>query len=312
MDPKGAAEGVDRRMALLAGRQWGVVARRQLLGLGFSEDQVKARVAGGRLHPVHRGVYAVGHRLLTWRGRFLAAAFACGPDAVVSHRSAGILHGFLPLSSQAVDVSVLGRHRAQRGLILHHPRALAPTDITVTDAVPVTAPMRTLADLAALLGADALERAVRQAERHRLLDVRALNPHLRPGRTGTANLRAVLAGFDEGVMTREELERRFFALTKKAKLLRPQANVQVDRFVVDFLWPSHGLVVETDGWKDHGTRSAFEQDRARDVVLAQLGLRVVRFTWRQIGREPAGVAAALAQLLRGSSPPSATPWPAAR
>jgi very-short-patch-repair endonuclease len=244
--------------------------------------------------------------------RFLAASLACGPDAVVSHRWAGILHGFLPLSSsQAVDVSVPGRHRAQQGLILHHPRALASIDTTVKDAVPVTAPMRTLADLAALLGAVALERAVRQAERHRLLDVRALDAHLGAGRAGTARLRGVISRFDEGLITRSELEQRFYALTRAARLVRPLANVPVDRFVVDFLWPEQRLVVEIDGWQDHGTRSAFERDRERDVVLAQCGLRVVRFTWRQVVHEPAAVADGLARILRGPSPPPATPASAA-
>ncbi len=301
-------------MAALAGRQWGVVARRQLLALGFSEDQVKARVAAGRLHSVHRGVYAVGHRVLTWRGRFLAAGLACGPGAAVSHRSAGIVHGLLPLSSQAVDVSVPGRHRGQRGLILHHPRVLAATDITVEDAIPVTTPMRTLADLAALVDAEALERVIRQAERHRLLDVRALDAYLRAGRAGTARLRGVISRFDEGLITRSELEQRFYALTRGARLGRPLANVPVDRFVVDFLWPEQRLVVEIDGWQDHGTRSAFERDRERDVVLAQCGLRVVRFTWRQVVHEPAAVADALARILGSPSPPPATPAasPAAR
>lgn len=227
MGSRGAAEPFDRLARGLADRQWGVVARQQLLAAGVTRRVIDRRIATGALVPIHVGVYAVGHRVLTWRGRFLAASLACGPDAVVSHRSAGILHGFLPLSSsQAVDVSVPRRHRAQQGLILHHPRALASIDTTVKDAVPVAAPMRTLADLAALLGAVALERAVRQAERHRLLDVRALDAHLRAGRAGTARLRGVISGFDEGLITRSELEQRFYALTRAARLVRPLANVR--------------------------------------------------------------------------------------
>jgi len=74
-------------------------------------------------------------------------------------------------------------------------------------------------------------------------------------------------------------------------------NVRFDRFVVDFLWRAQRLVAETDGWGPHHTRVAFETDRRRDAALLVAGLRVVRFTWRQIAREPGDVAATLCALL---------------
>jgi hypothetical protein len=43
---------------------------------------------------------------------------------------------------------------------------------------------------------------------------------------------------------------------------------------------------------------AFESDRHGDVQLKLLGYEVVRFTWRQLTDDPAGVAAALRRLLR--------------
>lgn len=285
-------------------RQWGVIARRQLVALGLTAGAIEKRIATGHLYIFYRGAYAVGHRVVPREGRYLAAALSCGPGAAVSHRSAAALHELASSSAKVVDVAVPARRRAQPNLRLHHPRDLTPGDITTVRGVPVTTAMRTLADLAATPDAAGLDRAIRQAERLRLLDMRALEPYLRRGRAGTANLRTALAAFDEGAITREELERRMLALVKQAKLPPPQCNVPVDRFVVDFLWPHHGLVLETDGWQDHGTRSAFENDRARDVVLAQHGLRVVRFTWRQLQREPRAVATALGALL-AATPASA-------
>ena len=79
---------------------------------------------------------------------------------------------------------------------------------------------------------------------------------------------------------------------------RPAVNVQLGRFEVDLLWREHRLVVELDGYASHGTRAAFERDRSRDAELAAAGLRIVRFTWRQVARDPAAVAARMRTLLR--------------
>ena len=75
-------------------------------------------------------------------------------------------------------------------------------------------------------------------------------------------------------------------------------NARVGPFTVDFFWPARRLIVEVDGWDSHGTRAAFEADRERDTQLKLLGYEVVRFTWRQLTDDPAGVAGALRELLR--------------
>jgi very-short-patch-repair endonuclease len=75
-------------------------------------------------------------------------------------------------------------------------------------------------------------------------------------------------------------------------------NVPVGSFIADFLWPRHRLIVELDGYRAHGTRSAFESDRARDIELKLLGYEVIRFTWRQLTSQPAQVAPTLRRLLR--------------
>ena len=91
------------------------------------------------------------------------------------------------------------------------------------------------------------------------------------------------------------------ALCRRHRLPKPAVNVRVDRYVVDFLWRDHLLVVEVDGWESHRTRSAFEEDRSRDARLKILGYEVVRFTWRQVTRDRPGVAETIRTLLHARS-----------
>ena len=101
----------------------------------------------------------------------------------------------------------------------------------------------------------------------------------------------------ESDRTRSELEQAMLRICRRHRLPRPEVNLRIDRFEVDFLWPVQRLVVEVDGWQAHRTRSAFEADRARDARLALLGYEVIRFTWRQLGQDSAGVAGTIRSLL---------------
>jgi predicted transcriptional regulator of viral defense system len=148
--------------AALATRQHGVVARWQLLGLGLGTRAIDYRVSVGRLHVIHRGVYAVGRRDLSLRGRWMAAVLACGEGAVLSQRSAGALWGFLGTGSSRIDVTVPGRDGAVPTRVRRHRvRRLHSGDITELDAIPVTTVVRTLFDLAEVLDLHRLEGAVR-------------------------------------------------------------------------------------------------------------------------------------------------------
>src|SRR3954471_9971641 len=152
---------VDREIARLAMRQHGVVARRQLRALGLSNAAVAHRVAAGRLHRVHHGVYAVGHRLLAPRGWWLAAVLACGPGAVLSDASAAALWGLRPSAPIRPDVSVrTSAGRARPGVRIHRRAGLRPDETTTCDGIPVTTPARTVLDLAARLPPRALERVL--------------------------------------------------------------------------------------------------------------------------------------------------------
>jgi very-short-patch-repair endonuclease len=256
------------------------VSAAQLRELGLSSSAIRRRVAAGRLHRIHRGVYAVGHKRLTFEGRCMAAVLACADGAVASHRAAGALWGILVPSPGPIDVTVPshgGRER-RRGIVIHRSITLAPDQVTRRRNIPLTQPARTLQDLRRVLPREQLQKATRRA-----LDLRL---------DGAAALDA------EPDLTRSELERIFLRLCRSHSLPSPEVNVRVGEYEVDFLWREPCLVVETDSFSHHGTRAAFESDRARDARLQALGYRVLRFTYRQIQNEPRAVAATLRDLMR--------------
>jgi uncharacterized protein DUF559 len=182
--------------------------------------------------------------------------------------------------------------------------------VTEVNGVPCTSVGRTLLDLAEVVGRRAVERALDQAEVLRILDARAVDDLLArsPGRRGTPVLAAVLADHEGGrTLTRSELEERFLSICRGVSITQPEVNGWVEApggaLEVDFVWRAQGLIVETDGHRTHGSRSAFERDRRRDQRLALAGWRVVRFTWRQTANDPDGVAGVVRSLLDRASEP---------
>src|SRR4051812_20422256 len=177
----------------LVKRQHGVVTRAQLLALGFSGDAIKHRIAKGRLHPVARGVYAVGRQELTRHGRWMAAVLSCGPGAVLSHASAAALWEMVEPAAGRFHISVPGAVRRRSGVVVHRRSALA-SDATSCQGIPVTSPLSTLVDLASMVGRDHLEAAINAADRRDLVDPEAIREGLAmlTGRRGVARLRATL------------------------------------------------------------------------------------------------------------------------
>jgi very-short-patch-repair endonuclease len=175
--------------------------------------------------------------------------------------------------------------------------------VTVSDGIACTTVARALLGLAEVAGQDAAERACERAEAVRLCDLAAVQRVLEraAGRRGARGLRSAIAAWrPEASLTRKELERRFMKLCATVRT-RPKVNAWVELpdggVEVDFLWPGHGLAVETYGHAVHGTRSAFERDRRPDQRLVMAGFRVARFTWRQVIDHPDEVAATLGALL---------------
>src|SRR4051794_2860423 len=285
-------------LAALAARQYGVVARRQLLDLGLSSSTIDRLIAARRLLRLHRGVYAVGHSALLREGRWLAAALAVGESAVLSRRSAGALWGLRPYGGDHELAIASDRgHRRTEGLRVRRMRGLLAHERTVQRGVPVTSVARTHLDLAAVLRPHELRRVVERADQLELFDLREMERVLADhrGERGTPALCALLADFrDHGVtLTRSELEARMLQLCLDHGLPRPQVNSYRNGRELDFRWPHARLVVETDGWNTHRTRRAFENDRTRDRRLAVEGWRVIRITHRQLRDEADAIAADL-------------------
>jgi very-short-patch-repair endonuclease len=289
---------IDQRIGQLADRQHGVVTRADLRALGISENAIDARAKNGRLWRIHRGVYAVGRPTLALRGRFIAAVLSCGPGAALSHVAAGVLQGVLRERGPRIDVTVPGSGgRRRRGVVVIHRGALPDHEVTVVEGIPVTSPARTFVDLADVLPRRPLERALDEAEYLRL-DLSGLAP--RPGRRGAALLRELLGRYRAGgTRTRSELEERLLSLCRRRRLPAPEVNATIAGFEADFVWRERRLVVETDGWRAHGTRGAFERDRRRDAELLAGGWRVLRVSYDRLQREPDWVAGRIEAALGG-------------
>lgn len=282
---------VDHRIAALANEQQGVVDRSQLIALGLHPRAIDRRIAVGRLHVLHRGVYAVGDRRLPPLGRIMAAVFAGGREAVASRRSAAQLHGIRTYDGMP-EITVPPGAKARRGVRVTRAR-LAPDEITVVGGIPVTTVARTLVDLGAVLDARGVENAVREAEFVGVFNLAEVSRLLDryPRRGGTAHLRrAVRVAVDSEGRTRSELEERFRALILDANLPTPELNGTVElgeiTIEADAIWRDARLVVELDGRAAHLTMHGFESDRERDRLAALAGWTVIRLTWRQLSEQP--------------------------
>jgi very-short-patch-repair endonuclease len=287
----------DRTIGALAQRQHGVVSRAQLSELGLGAGAIDHRVKLGRLQPVHRGVYTIGHRLLSRDGRWMAAVLACGPDAVVSHLAAAALWRIR--QSNRIEVTTRGAHRGKTGIVVHR-APLRDDERTTHRGIPTTTVPRTLLDLSAVVRPDDLRSAFRQAEQLRLTDPLSLSDLAEryPRRPGIAIVKALLKEAQLGLnVIRSELEERFQALLLKAGLPLPKTNILIEGLEVDCVWPEHRLIVELDGHTTHSPTHAFESDRARDRRLEAAGWHVIRITWRQLHEEPDLVEADLRRLL---------------
>jgi very-short-patch-repair endonuclease len=296
---KAEAEAPGRSVWALAERQHGVASRRQLLELGMSRRSIERRLAGGRLHPVLRGVYAVGRPGITRRGQWMAAVLSCGPGAALSHGSAAALWGVAPeRPTDPVQVSVRRANgRGRPGVEVHRRSSLKDRDVTVREGIPTTAIVRTLLDLAAELSQGRLERAVNEADRLDLIDPDSLRAVLAAhhGQPGVRRLRELL---DRRTfrLTASELERRFLSLAREAGLPPPLTGQLVNGFEVDFYWPGLGLVIETDGLRYHRTPGQQARDRLRDQAHALAGLTALRFTHAQVNFESPRVTKVLTRI----------------
>ena len=263
----------DLEIERFASHRHGVVTIAELERLGLSGRAVRDRVAKGRLHRIHNGVYAAEQP--TEKGRWVAALLACGPGAVLSHASAAALWDLSP-DTATVHVNLCGAARATRPDVAVHGARLDPSEVVSREGIRCTTVARTLLDMAATRSHRRVELAVDRAEEMRVFDLGELRAllDLRRGQRGTAVLSKVLDAYDGPDQARSPAERRMLALVRRAGLPMPKVNAWIplsdgDGYRPDLLWEDHRLIVEVDGRAHHARRLAFE--RIQHIGLLHLG-----------------------------------------
>lgn len=280
---------MNTRVAERAAWQWGVVDLNDLRECGLSDREIEGRVKAGLLYRVYRGVYAVGHPRLSLEGRFLAGVKACGAGAVLSHYCAAVLWGLRPWIQRFPDVTSPGQRRT-KGINHHRSDRI---EATVHKGIPVVTPARAIFDISPVVPIDSLRGAVNHALGLELVTHLDLMRH--DGR-GAKNLRAALA---TAAPTRSENENLVLQLIHEAGLPRPKVNAPLPgtTYIPDFLWPEHGLILEADSRRFHGNMIARADDATRQLVLEDMGFRVLRTTWVEATTSPRAVQRRVAQGL---------------
>jgi very-short-patch-repair endonuclease len=302
-------------MSRLATRQHGVVALSQLLELGFGVRAVERRIRDGRLHKLHRNVYAVGHKRVNQHGWWWAAVLAYGDKSLLSHRSAAALWGLARRRAGAIDVTApLGRQGPSRRDGICHRGRLHPEDRDERAGIPVTTVARTLFDYAEVVDFQRLENAWEEADRLKFLRLGELERVCERGygRRALNPIRRLLAEARAATRTRSPLEDRFQRFCRHFDLPPHSTNVGVLGKEVDVLWPAAKLIVELDSWEFHSHRAAFQRDRARDTRLLVAGYRTIRVTHDRLDQEASILATEIRELLRAQVVPSGETTPRQR
>jgi hypothetical protein len=278
---------LNSEVAKLAGRQGGHVTRRQLLEIGLTRDAVAARLNTSRLLRVHRGVYAVGHLPREPLDRARGALLAAGERSALCGGSAAAFWGLYRRWRYPLEL-VSPLQRRLPTLRMRRCATLLQRDVRTRDGITVTSPARTLLDIAPRTRQRTLHRfhnelrMRRLVDNEQLLDVAARNPF----HPGARHLR-LLAGASSGEAKRSPFEIDWQTFASKYELPPNEMNVHVAGERVDVLFTPDRLVIELDGWGTHGTRHAFEQDRARDArILAATGIPTIRITHDGLHEHP--------------------------
>ena len=308
------ARSVSTRIALALGVQsvpalaeWqhGVVGRRQLIERGLTDRVIAGWLRNGRLHRIHPGVYALGHRRIDATGVRMAALLTCRPGSFIGRRSGIAWHALLADNRSSIDVVVPGRGVAGGPATVNVSRmtSVHPDDVTADGCLHVASVARSLVDGAGALRDRELAKAIKEAEYLRVLDVRAVLDALErtPTRPGAGRLRNAL-GADQLLLSREEFVLRYVALCEQHALDIPQIDVRLDTGLdslgqIDLLYADEKVIIELDGAQAHMTRTRFEEDRRRDAYLAARGYLTLRFTWRRLIAEYAAIASEVRAVL---------------
>ncbi len=271
------------RMADLAARQYGVVTRRQLTTIGYTEATIARDLETGRLQDWHPEVFAVGAQGLSPHGLCMATLLLRGPGSLISHQSAIWLWGLEARLEVPVRVT----------------RALGDEDVAETERLPVTTVPRALLDYATDAKRWRLERAIAKADRLGLLDLAAVarvTDELR-GHCGRGPLRRAMSIYTAKGLTRSGGERRMLSALAEAGVRRPAVKDSVEGYELDFFWGPERLGIELDSWERHPPPRSFEEERERRERLAMAGVETIRISGTRLRVEPRKVANRIAEQL---------------
>jgi very-short-patch-repair endonuclease len=308
-------EPIDARVARAVAKRHGVFSYGEAVRMGITKRMVTRRLASRRWERLHPGVYRLAGAPETWHQQVLAACLAAGTVAAASHRAAAPLWRLAGFDSGWIEVTVpRGRRPRPRGVTIHQ-LPLPPVDLIVVDAIPTTTPTRTLLDIAGVAPAEAVEEALDDALRRKLVSLPRLRWRLDGlgRRPGAAMMRRLLAErADPTAATQSVLETRLLRVLRQNRLPIPIPQHEIrDRghliAVVDFAYPDVVLAIEADGYRWHSSRDQWQRDLARRSELARLGWRVIHVTADDLRRRPDHVARTVADALnRAAWPPRQT------
>ena len=300
-DEKRAAGSIDQRIARIATVQQGVFTRAQAGRCGASTGAIRWRLRAGRWERMYPRVYRLAGTITTWRQEAMAACLYLGNRAALSHRAAASLRMMSGFKLARVEVTVpRNRHRSPSPHVEIHwlQEPIPPEDITTIDGIPVTKPARTLLDLATIETEEVIERCLDEALRRRLVSLPFLERWLaEPARSrhrGAAMLRRLVATRAVVGATESPLETQVLKHLHSAGLPIPMCQYEIrdgERFVarVDFAYPEERVAIEVDGFRYHGDRRAFDDDRARGNEIQALGWRILRITSKHLEENPAAI-----------------------
>jgi hypothetical protein len=281
------------RLRARASAQHGLIGRDQLLALGVTDAEIQWRLGTGRIGLLHAGVYYLNATPATWKTDVLAGVLAAGPDALASHRCAGVLWGFDAVYGRMIEVTVPYLESPEPdGVILHRTRR--PNQPSVVEGIPITSPNKTLLDLAPYFPERVLEKAARSAVRDGLTTADLMDREVAisggRGVAGTRKFRRVVAAVAyDGSGSVAEIDLKH--IVEEAPVPKPIQQMRVrlpggDNAYPDFAWPDRGRIVEVDGFESHGDPAQFERDLERQNQLMDLGWEIRRFAAADIRKRP--------------------------
>jgi very-short-patch-repair endonuclease len=282
------------RLARTAGRQWGRVTWAQLRGLGIDRAVIERWLAEGYLHRRLPRVYAVGHSAGETVADLAEALLYAGPGAMLSHATAAWWRGLLDEQPRRIHLSTPRQCRSLPGITV---RGRRTCERVWHNGLPLTPLPQILLDLAAGEPLRTVRRALAKADYAGILDVRAIEAELGPGRPGAARLRGALTEHQPRLaLTKSGLETLLLEICEKGRIQLPEVNVRVAGWEVDALWRERRIAVELDGYRNHRSPAQVRRDRRKELALRAAGYFPVRYSEEQLTRQQQEVIAELRRM----------------